>query len=84
MAHLEATHQAHLGALGEEYVAPMQSGARPRELAEANPYSTLKSGRGVSNPLWDVADRDIRRGFSSRKRYGPAAIECAFEAWATT
>ena len=62
MAHLEATHQAHLGVLGEDYAAPMQRGARLGELAEANPYSTLKSGRGVSNPLWDVADRDIRPG----------------------
>lgn len=67
MEHLDATHQSHLAQLGEEYVWAMRSGARLRELAEANPYSTLKSGRVVSNPLWDAADRDIRRGIQLAK-----------------
>jgi hypothetical protein len=65
--HLEATKQSHLAQLGREYVEAMRSGARLRELAEAKPYSELKSGRIVSNPLWEAADRDIRRGIQLAK-----------------
>jgi hypothetical protein len=65
---LDASEQSHLRALGDEYVEAMRSGAKLRELAEEKPHSELKSGRIVSNPLWEAADRDIRRGFSSRRR----------------
>lgn len=60
--HLDAEGNSHLAQLGVEYVAAMRSGRRLRELAEQKPYSELKSGRIVSNPLWEAADRDIRRG----------------------
>jgi hypothetical protein len=65
--HLDAEGNPHLAQLGIEYVEAMRSGARLRELAEEKPFSVLKSGRIVSNPLWEAADRDIRRGIQLAK-----------------
>jgi hypothetical protein len=64
---LDAAGNGHLAQLGREYVEAMRSGRRLREMAEAKPYSELKSGRIVSNPLWEAADRDIRRGIQLAK-----------------
>jgi hypothetical protein len=69
-AYLAASEQAHLGHLGSEYVSALESAANLRAMAEANPFSELKSGRVVVNPLFAEADRDVRRALSVAKAIG--------------
>jgi hypothetical protein len=66
-ARLDADGYAHMRALADEYVEAMRSGARLRELAEQAPSVELKSGRIVVNPLFEAADRDLRRGVQLAK-----------------
>ena len=64
---LDVTGNSHLRALGEEYVRAFRAGASAREMAEENPFSVLKPGRVLANPMWEVHDREIRRGISLAK-----------------
>jgi hypothetical protein len=52
---------AHLAALGDEYVEAMKSGARLRELAEAEPSVVAKTVRIFVNPLFEAADRELNK-----------------------
>jgi hypothetical protein len=83
--HLEASEQPHLRILGDQYVEAFRAGAKAREMAEANPFATLKSGRVVANPMWEVHDREVRRGIQLAKvlelnKPRPAKVSDPFEA----
>jgi cell division septum initiation protein DivIVA len=63
MEHLES----HLEPLAAEMVAALESAAMLREAAQAEPFSTLKSGRTLIHPGFEAADRDARRAISLAK-----------------
>ena len=63
MEHLES----HLEPLAAEMVAALESAAMLREAAQAEPFSTLKSGRTLIHPGFAAADRDARRAISLAK-----------------
>lgn len=64
---LAADGMLHLAQLGIEYVEALRSAQRLRALAREQPFSVLKSGRVVVNPLFEAADRDSRRGIQLAK-----------------
>ncbi|HXD54711.1 MAG TPA: hypothetical protein VN618_08155 [Solirubrobacteraceae bacterium] len=46
----------------------MKAGAFARKAAEKEPFTKLRSsGRIVSNPMWEVHDREVRRGIALAK-----------------
>jgi hypothetical protein len=63
MEHLES----HLEPLAAEMVAALESAALLRAAAQAEPFSTLKSGRTLIHPGFAAADRDARRAISLAK-----------------
>jgi hypothetical protein len=58
---------SHLEPLAREYVAALESAALLRAEAQAEPFSTLKSGRTLIHPGFEAADRDARRAIQLAK-----------------
>jgi hypothetical protein len=63
MEHVEG----HLEPLAAEMVAALESAARLRAAAQAEPFSTLRSGRVLIHPGFEAADRDARRAIQLAK-----------------
>ena len=66
--------EPHLEPLAREYVWALESAARLRAAAEAEPFATLQSGRTLIHPGFEAADRDSRRAVQLAKTLNlPAA-----------
>jgi hypothetical protein len=59
--------EPHLEPLAREYVWALESAARLRDAAQAEPFTVLKSGRRLIHPGFEASDRDARRAISLAK-----------------